>query len=99
MYLRSKKHQGSVMQYPSAKLFETDGGQAVRLPPEFRFEGTEVYIRRDKNRGDVILSARAPVDWGAFMQLRQRLGMVPEDFLADREQGGEQRDPCNGRKG
>jgi antitoxin VapB len=30
----------------------------VRLPAEFRFEGDEVYIRRDPQTGDVILSAR-----------------------------------------
>ncbi|WP_218508807.1 antitoxin [Variovorax sp. dw_308] len=77
-----------------AKLFATGGSQAVRLPAEFRFEGsTEVYIRRDESTGDVILSTRSPVDWRAFMQLRQQLGPIPKDFLADREQGQEQRDP------
>ena len=30
-----------------AKLFMTGGSQAVRLPAEFRFEGSEVEIRRD----------------------------------------------------
>lgn len=30
-----------------AKLFMTGGSQAVRLPAEFRFEGSEVDIRRD----------------------------------------------------
>ena len=82
------------MQQPTAKLFATGGSQAVRLPAEFRFEGTsEVYIRRDENTGDIILSKRSPVDWQAFMQLREQLGPVPEDFLADREQGEQQRDP------
>jgi antitoxin VapB len=31
---------------------------AVRLPAEYRFEGTEVFIRRDPRTGDVILSRR-----------------------------------------
>jgi virulence-associated protein VagC len=31
--------------------------QAVRLPKEFRFEGTEVAIRRDPVTGDVVLAA------------------------------------------
>ena len=66
----------------------------MRLPAEFRFENTtEVYSRRDESTGDVILSTRSPVDWGAFMQLREELGPVPEDFLANRGQGTEQRDP------
>ncbi|MDR6860643.1 AbrB/MazE/SpoVT family DNA-binding domain-containing protein [Variovorax guangxiensis] len=82
------------MEQPTAKLFATGGSQAVRLPAEFRFENTtEVYIRRDESTGDVILSTRSPVDWGAFMQLREELGPVPEDFLANRGQGTEQRDP------
>jgi antitoxin VapB len=89
----------SEMQQSTAKLFATGGSQAVRLPAEFRFEGTnEVYIRRDESTGDVILSTRSPVDWSAFMQLREQLGPVPEDFLADREQGGQQRDPFEGWK-
>jgi antitoxin VapB len=39
-----------------AKLFRSGRSQAVRLPKEFRFEGTEVYVRR---MGDeVVLSTR-----------------------------------------
>lgn len=41
-----------------AKLFRNGRSQAVRLPREFRFEGTEVNIRRDPKTGDVILSPR-----------------------------------------
>ncbi|MCG8341504.1 MAG: AbrB/MazE/SpoVT family DNA-binding domain-containing protein, partial [Chlorobiales bacterium] len=36
--------------------------QAIRLPKEFRFEGTEVFIRRDPLTGDIILS-RKPESW------------------------------------
>ena len=39
-----------------AKLFRNGGSQAVRLPAEFRFEGEEVYVRRDEKTGDVTLS-------------------------------------------
>lgn len=42
---------------PKAKLFQHGRSQAVRLPKEFRFEGTEVFVR--KVGDDVILSARA----------------------------------------
>ena len=41
-----------------AKLFTHGGSQAVRLPKEFRFEGTEVYVRRIGD--EVVLSASAP---------------------------------------
>ncbi len=40
-----------------AKLFRNGGSQAVRLPAEFRFDGNEVYVRRDEATGDVILSS------------------------------------------
>lgn len=81
-----------------AKLFAAGGSQAVSLPAEFRFEGTtEVYIRRDKTTGDVILSTRPPADWGAFIQLRQSLGSVALDgFMAAREQSSQQQDPFDG---
>ena len=87
------------MQQSTAKLFATGGSQAVRLPAEYRFEGTsEVFIRRDENTGDVILSTRSPVDWRSFMQLREQLGAVPEDFMVERGQGEQQRDPFDGWK-
>ena len=41
----------------AAKLFKNGRSQAVRLPKEFRFEGTEVAIRRDPATGEVLLSA------------------------------------------
>jgi antitoxin VapB len=44
-----------------AKLFKNGRSQAVRLPKEFRFEGTEVAIRRDPATGEVIL-APAPAE-------------------------------------
>ena len=65
-----------------AKLFKNGRSQAVRLPAEFRFEGHEVYIRRDAETGDVILS-RKPGSWESFFALRET-GDIPEDFMADR---------------
>lgn len=41
---------------PRAKLFMHGRSQAVRLPKEFRFRGTEVYVRRQGD--DVVLSSR-----------------------------------------
>lgn len=85
------------MQQSTAKLFATGGSQAVRLPVEFRFnDATEVFIRRDEETGDVILSTRSPGDWSSFMRVREQLGSLPQDFMAKRDQGSEQRDPFEG---
>ncbi len=67
----------------TAKLFRNGRSQAVRLPAEFRFEGTEVFIRRDPKTGDVILSRR-PDSWEIFFALADQAG-VPEDFMSDRK--------------
>jgi antitoxin VapB len=44
----------------TAKLFKNGRSQAVRLPKEFRFEGNEVAIRRDRASGEVILTPSQP---------------------------------------
>jgi antitoxin VapB len=67
----------------TAKLFRNGRSQAVRLPAEYRFESSEVYIRRDPASGDVILSRR-PESWQDFFELMNTID-VPEDFLADRQ--------------
>ena len=41
---------------PIAKLFMHGRSQAVRLPKAFRFDGTEVYVRRQGD--EVVLSSR-----------------------------------------
>jgi antitoxin VapB len=67
---------------PTAKLFRNGRSQAVRLPVDFRFEGAEVYIRRDPATGDVILSRR-PDSWQDFFDLTGTLD-IPNEFMADR---------------
>jgi antitoxin VapB len=42
----------------TAKLVLDGDDQILHLPDEFRFEGTEIDIRRDKKTGDVILSEK-----------------------------------------
>ncbi len=65
--------QKEVLNMPStAKLFKNGRSQAVRLPAEFRFEGTEVNIRRDPATGDVILSHKEG-HWEEFFRLRDEL--------------------------
>jgi len=67
----------------TAKLFRNGRSQAVRLPVEYRFEGSAVYVRRDPANGDVILSRR-PESWEDLFLLMNALE-VPKDFLADRD--------------
>ena len=67
----------------TAKLFMNGRSQAVRLPVNLRFEGDEVYIRKDPETGDVILS-RKPDNWTEFFELINALE-IPEDFMTERD--------------
>ena len=51
-----------------AKIFATGRSQAVRLPLEFRFDVSEVFIRHDPSTGDVVLS-RKPADWKGLLDV------------------------------
>ena len=79
-----------------AKLFMNGRSQAVRLPAAFRFDGDEVFIRKDPATGDVILSAR-PTNWDSFFAAVEGLE-VPEDFLGpeERHHGPNRPDPFEG---
>jgi antitoxin VapB len=68
----------------TAKLFRNGRSQAVRLPSEYRFEGSEVFVRRDSATGDVILSRR-PESWEDFFALLAA-AHIPQDFLSDRKE-------------
>ena len=48
----------------TAKIFMNNRSQAVRLPKDFRFDTTEVFIR--KVGDEVILSPR-PADWSDYL--------------------------------
>jgi antitoxin VapB len=67
----------------TAKLFRNGRSQAVRLPAEFRFEGSEVFIRKDSDTGNVILSRRPHSSWESFFKLRDQIG-VPDNFMSER---------------
>ena len=69
--------------HTTAKLFITGRSQALRLPKEFRFSGTEVFIRRDPVTGEVILSPK-PISWAEFFELADST-KIPAEFMADRE--------------
>ena len=49
-----------------AKLFMRGRSQAVRLPKEFRFEGSEVFVRRVGD--DVVLSSRPKASMHALVE-------------------------------
>ena len=67
------------MHQQTAKIFTNGRSQAVRLPKEFRFDTSEVYIRRVGN--DVVISEKKPT-WKEFFQRQSSFG---EDFLAERD--------------
>lgn len=68
----------------TAKLFKNGSSQAVRLPAEFRFEGSEVYVMRDEITGDVILSRRPGAKvWRDFFEMMHSID-VPDSFMAER---------------
>ena len=70
-----------------AKVFMSGRSQAVRIPAEYRFTQKEVYIRRDAQTGDIILSSRKDQkSWEEIFAALDAAG-VPDDFLADRGDG------------
>ena len=55
----------------TAKIFTSGRSQAVRLPKDYRFKGSEVYIKKEK--GKVILSEKPQKTWAEIF----------EDFTGD----------------
>lgn len=47
-----------------AKIFKNNRSQAVRLPKEFQFTVSEVFILKEGK--DVVLSPR-PLDWSSYL--------------------------------
>jgi antitoxin VapB len=66
-----------------AKLFMNGRSQAVRLPASYRFDCDAVYIRKDPETGDVIISKK-PGSWDDFFKMVDT-SEVPEDFMAERD--------------
>ncbi|MGH8763954.1 MAG: antitoxin [Nitrosospira sp.] len=79
-----------------AKLFTNGRSQAVRLPAVYRFDTKEVFIRRDTETGDVILS-RKPATWDDFFSALKDTD-APSDFRDKKKcnQGTQNRDPFEG---
>ncbi|MDA3951359.1 MAG: type II toxin-antitoxin system VapB family antitoxin [Spirochaeta sp.] len=63
-----------------AKLFKNGESQAVRLPKEFRFQGTEVYIKR---QGNVVVLIPEQDSWDTLIESTKHF---TDDFMAERNQ-------------
>ena len=71
-----------------AKPFKNGRSQAVRIPKEFRFEGSEVYIENEGDR--VVLSPKRPSSWREFFEDPRT---VSDDFSVEpRDMPAEERD-------
>lgn len=64
----------------TARLFTNGASQAVRLPKEFRMQGTEVRIWKE---GDRVVMEPVDSDWDAWWQVLQSF---PKDFMIERNQ-------------
>ena len=66
-----------------ARVFMSGRSQHVTIPAGYRFRSSEVFIRRDPNTGDIILS-EGPGSWAnVFAALDAAI--IPDDFLSDAE--------------
>lgn len=63
-----------------AKIFKNGDSQAIRLPKEFRFQGKEVYIRKEGD--NVIIS---PIE-DAVDRLWKTISSLSDDFKIERNQ-------------
>jgi len=68
----------------TAKLFKNGRSQAVRLPKEFRFDGTQVFIKRVGNM--VVLIP----EQGSWQTLFDSLEQFSDDFMETRNQPEQQ---------
>jgi antitoxin VapB len=68
----------------TAKLFKNGRSQAVRLPKEFRFDGTQVFVKKVGNM--VVLIP----EQGSWQTLFDSLDQFSDDFMETRNQPEQQ---------
>ena len=68
----------------TAKIFKNGRSQAVRLPKEFRFSGSEVFI---KKVGNIVVLIPYQNSWDSLFD---SLDMFSDDFLSQRHQPAQQ---------
>ena len=64
----------------TAKIFQNGQSQAIRLPKEYRFQGTKVYVKRIGNA--VVLIP----EQDSWQTLVESLALFSDDFMAERQQ-------------
>ena len=67
----------------TVKLFMNGRSQALRLPVSCKFDCDEVFVRKDPETGDVIISKK-PKSWDDFFKLVEGFE-VSDDFMAARD--------------
>jgi len=68
----------------TARLFKNGRSQAVRLPKEFRFDGTQVFVKKVGNT--VVLIP----EQGSWQTLFDSLEQFSDDFMETRNQPEQQ---------
>jgi antitoxin VapB len=69
----------------TAKIFANGRSQAVRLPKEYRFKGTEVYA---KKVGNVVMLFPKDNPWTSLVR---SLDSFSDDFMSERQQPAQQK--------
>ncbi len=64
----------------TAKLFQNGQSQAVRLPKDFRFQGSKVFI---KKMGNAVVILPYHDSWRSLFE---SLDQFSDDFMSDRTQ-------------
>ena len=64
----------------TAKIFQNGKSQAIRLPKEYRFRGSQVYVKRVGNA--VVLIP----EHDSWQTLLDSLALFSDDFMAERQQ-------------
>jgi antitoxin VapB len=80
VYINSIYHEKWTMS-ATAKLFMHGRSQAVRLPKEFRFEGSEVRVSKVGDKVILEPMAKQPIDFDKFWAELDALGA--REFLPD----------------
>lgn len=68
----------------TAKLFKNGQSQAVRLPREFRFQGSSVFVN---HLGSYVVLVPRHEPWKSMFEATKQF---TEDFMAERDPGSPQ---------
>lgn len=81
---------GIYLSMDTAKLFKSGRSQAVRLPKAFRFDGTQVFVKR---MGSAVLLLPEAHPWELMVEA---CGEFSKDFMRERNQPKHQSRPAFG---